>query len=95
MKTALRRVTRRSVLRLVLCTVTVATAVVAFGVGYTIGSEYINTIVRGSWAYTAWMPTLPWIGTGRALLTQWMVLPASALCRPRRAAMIGRNIDHV
>jgi hypothetical protein len=37
----------------------VAIATVGLGVCYTIGSEYINTVVRRSWAYTEWMPTLP------------------------------------
>ena len=48
----------------------VAIAVVAIGVGYTIGSEYVNTAVRRSWSYNEWMPTLPWLGPGVAPLAQ-------------------------
>jgi hypothetical protein len=59
--------------------ITVAVAVVAIGVAYTIGSEYVNITVRRSWAYSEWMPTLPWIGTGLAPLAQWVAVPATAL----------------
>jgi hypothetical protein len=57
----------------------VALAVLAIGVGYTVGSEYVNTVLRQSWAYTEQMPTLPWIGTGLAPLAQWVVVPTFAL----------------
>ena len=57
----------------------IAVAVVGIGVAYTIGSEYVNTIVRRSWSYSEWMPTLPWLGTGLAPLAQWLVVPALAL----------------
>ena len=56
----------------------VAAAVIAVGTAYTIGSEYLNTVVRRTWAYTEWMPTLPWIGTGLAPLAQWLAVPAVA-----------------
>ena len=62
----------------------VAAAVIGIGVAYTIGSEYLNTVVRRSWTYTEWMPTLPWIGTGLAPLAQWLVVPAFALFSARR-----------
>jgi hypothetical protein len=64
----------------------VAAAVVMTGIAYTIGSEYVNTVVRRSWAYTEWMPTLPWIGTGLSPLAQWLVVPAFALASVRRGA---------
>lgn len=57
----------------------VATAVIALGVGYTIYSEYTNTVQRPAWAYSAWMPTLPVLGTGLAPLAQWLVVPLLAL----------------
>jgi hypothetical protein len=65
----------------------VAVTVVTAGAAYTIGSEYINTVVRRSWTYTEWMPTLPWAGTGLAPLAQWVVVPACALF----AARLGRK----
>jgi len=57
----------------------VGAAVVGLGVAYVIHSEYLNTVVRQSWAYTRAMPVLPWIGTGIAPLAQWLVVPAVAL----------------
>jgi hypothetical protein len=54
-------------------------ACLAFGVGYTIFSEWLNINVRGSWAYSDLMPVLPMIGTGLAPLLQWFVIPTLAL----------------
>ena len=51
----------------------------AFGVGYTIYSEWLNINVRGSWAYSDLMPVVPMIGTGLAPLLQWIVVPTLAL----------------
>lgn len=65
----------------------VVIAVVAVGsVGYTIYSEYVNTIIQRSWAYTAWMPRLPWLGTGLSPLTQWLIIPPAALLWARCAS---------
>ena len=57
----------------------VMAAVIVGAAGYTIYSEYLNTVVRRSWAYTAWMPALPWIGTGLTPFAQWLTVPAVAL----------------
>ena len=54
-------------------------ATVAFGVGYTMLSEWLNTSVRQNWAYSDWMPVLPVIGTGLSPLLQWLVVPTLAL----------------
>lgn len=56
----------------------VTVALTLLGAGYTIFSEYQNTLVRPSWAYTDWMPVLPWTGTGLAPLLQWLVIPPLA-----------------
>ena len=61
----------------------VTIAVVVIGVAYTIGSEYVNTVMRRSWSYSEWMPTLPWIGTGLAPLAQWVIVPSSAFLSTR------------
>ena len=50
----------------------------AFGVVYTIFSEWLNTSVRGSWTYSDLMPVVPVMGTGLAPLLQWFVVPTSA-----------------
>jgi len=49
------------------------------GIAYTIYSEWMNTIVRQSWAYSPLMPVLPKTGTGLSPLLQWLVVPAVAL----------------
>jgi hypothetical protein len=54
-------------------------ASLAFGVGYTIYSEWLNISVRGSWAYSDLMPVVPIIGTGLTPLLQWLVVPTLAL----------------
>jgi hypothetical protein len=51
----------------------------AFGVGYTIYSEWLNTRVRQSWGYSPLMPVVPLTGTGLAPLLQWIVIPSIAL----------------
>lgn len=53
-------------------------------VGYTVCSEYMNTIVRQSWAYGPLMPTLPWVGTGPSPLLQWMIVPSLPFVWPGR-----------
>jgi len=63
---------------------TVAALAVFGGLGYTVFSEWLNTEIRGSWAYTSWMPTLPMIGSGVAPLAQWMIVPPLALWWARR-----------
>jgi hypothetical protein len=61
-------------------------AVIAVGIGlaYTVFSEWLNTEIRGSWAYAAWMPTLPLVGTGISPLLQWMVVPSLAFLWAKR-----------
>ena len=61
----------------------VAATALAFGVAYTVYSEHVN-LARGAWAYTAAMPTVPWLGTGIAPLAQWLAVPAASLAWARR-----------
>ena len=49
------------------------------GVGYTGFSEWLNVEVRGSWAYSPFMPRLPLSGTGLSPLLQWFIVPTVAL----------------
>ena len=51
---------------------------VAFGLAYTVYSEWLNTSVRGSWTYSDWMPVIPILGTGVSPLMQWLVVPTLA-----------------
>ncbi len=54
-------------------------ATVGLGAGYTVYSEWLNIHVRGNWAYSDLMPTVPVIGTGLSPLLQWLVVPTLAL----------------
>ena len=60
-------------------------ATMVLGVAYTIFSEWFNVSIRGTWAYSEFMPTLPIVGTGLGPLLQWFVIPTSALwiCKQR------------
>ena len=62
----------------------VAALTVLGGLAYTVFSEWLNTDIRGSWAYTDLMPRLPLIGTGVSPLAQWLVVPLAALWWSRR-----------
>lgn len=69
---------------------TVAALAILGGLGYTVFSEWLNTEIRGNWAYTSWMPTLPIIGSGLAPLAQWMIVPLFALWWARRSVRRAR-----
>ena len=51
------------------------------GVGYTVLSEWMNTIARPSWEYSALMPVINLNGlkVGLSPLLQWLVIPPVAL----------------
>ncbi|MDO9167421.1 MAG: hypothetical protein Q7U13_15070 [Rhodoferax sp.] len=53
---------------------TVALTALLFGVGYTVFSEWNNTVVTRSWAYSALMPQM-W-GIGLSPVAQWIVIPS-------------------
>jgi hypothetical protein len=59
----------------------VALLLVIPAVGYTALSEWINTVARGSWAYSALMPIVILGGfeIGLSPLAQWIVIPPVAL----------------
>lgn len=63
----------------------VAEVALAVGVGYTVFSEWLNTAVRGSWAYTNAMPVIPPFGTGLTPLLQWIVVPSVSFWFAHRA----------
>lgn len=57
----------------------VTLATMAFGLGYTVFSEWLNVYVRETWSYSAWMPIVPGLGIGLTPLLQWIVVPAAGL----------------
>ena len=67
----------------------VAALTIAFGVSYTIFSEWLNVEVRENWVYSELMPTIPAVGTGLSPVAQWVAIPLIAFWwsrRPFRAA---------
>jgi hypothetical protein len=63
-------------------------ATIAIGVSYTIYSEWLNVSVRGTWAYTAWMPRIPPFGTGLLPLLQWIGVPGLAFIIVKRRVLV-------
>jgi hypothetical protein len=70
-------VARRSFLR-------VAVLSIAFGLAYTVFSEWLNVSVRRSWAYSDLMPLVPLLEVGLSPVLQWIVLPPAAFWWARR-----------
>lgn len=66
--------------------VRVAIVAMLVGLGYTVLSEWLNTVVRVSWVYAPTMPIVPVLGVGLTPLLQWLVLPPVAI----HAAFRGR-----
>jgi len=64
----------------------VAALTVAFAALYTVFSEWLNTEIRGSWAYSELMPVIPVLDTGLSPLAQWIVIPIAAFWWARRPA---------
>lgn len=56
----------------------VAALTVAFGLAYAVFSEWLNVVVRKSWAYSELMPIVPIVDAGLSPLLQWIVLPLAA-----------------
>ena len=56
----------------------VAIVAMLLGLTYTVFSEWLNTVVRASWAYAPSMPIVPLLGVGLAPLLQWLLLPPLA-----------------
>ena len=62
----------------------VAALTVGLGVLYTIFSEWLNIVIRQSWAYSDLMPVVPVIDTGLSPLMQWIVVPLAGFWFARR-----------
>ena len=69
----------------------VAAIAVLGGLAYTVFSEWLNTEIRGSWAYTELMPQLPLIGAGVSPFAQWIVVPLAAFWWARRPFAAGKQ----
>lgn len=71
--------------------VPVVTLTIACAALYTVFSEWLNVEVRGGWAYSDFMPTLPVLRTGLSPLGQWIVVPAIGFWWVRRASVVVDN----
>lgn len=69
----------------------VAAITILAGITYTVFSEWLNTEIRGSWAYTELMPRLPLIGAGVSPFAQWIVVPLAAFWWARRPIGLGNR----
>jgi hypothetical protein len=56
----------------------VAALTVALGLAYAVFSEWLNVVVRKSWAYSELMPIVPIVDAGLSPLLQWIVVPLAA-----------------
>ncbi|OGT73759.1 MAG: hypothetical protein A3H44_02580 [Gammaproteobacteria bacterium RIFCSPLOWO2_02_FULL_57_10] len=63
----------------------VAIATIAFGLVYTVFSEWLNVDIRRTWIYKESMPRLPWPGTGLTPALQWLIVPALRFWFARKA----------
>ncbi|MEW5707487.1 MAG: cytochrome c family protein [Pseudomonadota bacterium] len=70
----------------------VTAVAVTAGTGYTVYSEWLNTAVRKSWAYSELMPVVPHLEVGLSPLAQWLVVPAASLWIARRL-FLGNRIQ--
>lgn len=50
----------------------------AFGLAYTVFSEWLNIEVREAWAYSDLMPVIPVLGAGLSPVLQWIAIPLAA-----------------
>lgn len=53
----------------------VISGTVAFGLGYTIFSEWLNIVIRQAWAYSDLMPVIPILDAGLSPVLQWIIVP--------------------
>ncbi|MBA5775582.1 hypothetical protein H2509_00420 [Stappia sp. F7233] len=62
---------------------------IAFGVSYTVFSEWLNIVVRAAWAYRDIMPVVPVLDAGLTPLMQWVIVPTLAYLTAARYRLRG------
>lgn len=62
----------------------VVAVTLAFGLSYTLFSEWLNIEIRQAWAYREVMPVLPLVDAGLSPVLQWIVVPLAAFWWARR-----------
>lgn len=66
----------------------VAALTTLFGIAYTVFSEWLNIVVRKSWAYSEIMPVIPMIDAGLSPVLQWIVIPLFGLWWSRQRILL-------
>ena len=66
----------------------VTLSMIVLGVGYTVFSEWLNIVIRKSWAYSEAMPVVPVLEVGLSPLLQWIVIPGVAIWWARRSVAV-------
>jgi hypothetical protein len=71
----------------------VAILAILLGLAYTVFSEWLNVVVRASWAYSDLMPVVTAFGlrVGLSPLLQWIVIPAAAFMITKRLSERNRG----
>lgn len=66
----------------------VAIVTIVLGLAYTVFSEWLNVVVRASWAYSDLMPVVTALGlrVGLSPLLQWLVIPTAAFMITKRSS---------
>jgi len=66
----------------------VASLAILLGLAYTVFSEWLNVVVRASWAYSNLMPVVSAFGLriGLSPLLQWIVIPTAAFMITKRSS---------
>jgi hypothetical protein len=60
----------------------------ALGIAYTLFSEWLNTVVLQSWAYSELMPQV--FGIGVSPIMQWIAIPAYAFIALRKKSLAAK-----
>lgn len=70
----------------------VATLTTLLGVSSAVFFEWLNTVVRKSWAYSDLMPVIPLVDAGLSPVAQWIAIPLAALWWARRPVAAVRPV---
>lgn len=68
---------------------------VLIGLSYTIFSEWLNIVVRETWAYSDLMPVIPIIDAGLSPILQWIVIPMLGFWWAARPFKLKEGTSHV
>jgi len=69
----------------------VVAGTVAFGLAYTIFSEWLNIEIREAWAYRDLMPVIPVLDVGLSPVLQWIIVPLAGFSLARALPTVRRK----